>query len=523
MITQIGLGGKSRMKLLRKRQVSDWSAFNCRIAGWRKTGYTLAYSTEFHNIRPMPSMRADLILRRDFLRMGALGLGLPSYLSLQKDSLAVPVVPPNPALPKFGQAKSCIVLFAWGGISHVDTWDLKPEAGKEVRSIFRPIKTSVPGIEICEHLPRLAKCMEDIVPVRSVTHEAPSHRSAAYWNLTGHRPEKLDKNWPASRKDWPCIGAMVAAALERKKDSRADNGALPLAASLPYRMEDGGIANGQDGGFLGLRYDPPVFRPPHGRMYGGKSPSSGRISLDLPEGIDTRRALNRRELLKAFEKSNRIGTAEDVAAAHESRENALNLLLSDGVRDAFDLERESAATHEAYGDHICGQSVLLARRLTEAGLPIATVYCAAGDLNGSVGDHFDTHADNFNRLKNNMLPPLDQASSALIRDLKQRGLLDQTLVCWLTEFGRTPKINGGAGRDHFPNCYSVAFAGGGIRGGQVYGASDSIGYAPAEHACGPADLHATIFHALGINPSTVIQDPDGRPLALCDGNPLPLG
>ena len=467
----------------------------------------------------MQQTRADAILRRRFLKMGALGLSLPGVLSLRSNALARRDL----TLSGFGRAKSCIILFAWGGISHVDTWDLKPEAGREVRSQFDPIKTAVPGIEIGEHMPRIAKLMKEIAIVRSVTHEAPSHRSAAYWNLTGHRPQRLNGNWPASRQDWPSIGAMTAAALELKKDPRIQNGALPLSAALPYRMEDGGIANGQDGGFLGLKYDPPIFRPKKGTMYNGKSPSSGRIELKLPDGINLDRASSRWGLLQSLQDSSRMGTPTETAAATAAQQNAFDLLLSSEVRDAFDLEKESAQTHEAYGDHICGQSTLLARRLIEAGLPIATVYCAAGDLNGSVGDHFDTHANNFNRLKNNMLPPLDQASSALITDLKERAMLDETLVVWLTEFGRTPKINGAKGRDHFPNCYSVAFAGGGIRGGQVYGASDSIGYAPIESPCGPADLHATIFHALGIDPHTIIHDSLERPLPLCEGKPLPLG
>ena len=198
------------------------------------------------------------------------------------------------------------------------------------------------------------------------------------------------------------------------------------------------------------------------------------------------------------------------------------MMLSSEVRDAFDLDQEPTRTRESYGDHVCGQSVLLARRLSEAGVPLTTVYCAAGDLNGSVGAHFDTHAQNFKRLRDDMLPPLDQASNALLEDLYQRGSLEDTLVCWLTEFGRTPRINRGAGRDHFPSCYSVAFAGGGIQGGQVYGRSNAIGSEPAEDACGPADLHATIFHALGIDPHHVIYDQSGRPLQLCEGKPLPI-
>ena len=166
--------------------------------------------------------------------------------------------------------------------------------------------------------------------------------------------------------------------------------------------------------------------------------------------------------------------------------------------------------------------MLLARRLAEAGVPVTTVYCAAGDLNGSKGEHFDTHADNFNKLKERMLPPLDQASAALLTDQKERGTLDETLVVWLTEFGRTPKINRASGRDHYPNVYSVAFAGGGVRGGQVYGKSDWMGAEPAESPGGPPDLHATIFHALGIDDGTMIHDLDGRPLTLTDGQPLPL-
>ena len=188
----------------------------------------------------------------------------------------------------------------------------------------------------------------------------------------------------------------------------------------------------------------------------------------------------------------------------------------------FDLKSEPERVRRAYGDHICGRSVLQARKLTEAGVPIVTVYCAAGDLNGSSGSHWGTHGNNFNRIKNDMLPPLDRASSALLDDLAARGRLDESLVVWLTEFGRTPRINKNAGRDHYPNCYSVAFAGGGIGGGQVYGKSDKIGAEPAELACGPADLHATIFHALGLDLRFELHDRENRPFTLTDGKPLPI-
>jgi uncharacterized protein (DUF1501 family) len=191
------------------------------------------------------------------------------------------------------------------------------------------------------------------------------------------------------------------------------------------------------------------------------------------------------------------------------------------VRATLDLDREDPRVRDRYGDHICGTSVLLARRLVEAEVPLVTVICAAGDLNGAAGDHWDTHGDNFNRLKRDLLPPLEQASTALLDDLSERGLLDQTLVVWLTEFGRTPKIMG-TGRNHYPFCYSVALAGGGIRGGQVHGSSDRIGAFPHEQPCGPNDLHATIFQALGIPLDAQAEDNQGRPMALTDGRPLPL-
>jgi hypothetical protein len=192
------------------------------------------------------------------------------------------------------------------------------------------------------------------------------------------------------------------------------------------------------------------------------------------------------------------------------------------VQAAFDLDREPAPLRDRYGDHLCGQSVLLARRLTEAGVPICTVICAAGDLNGSAGDHWDTHGNNFNRLKNDLLPPFDRAVSALLQDLHDRGRLGETLVVILTEFGRTPRLNRGAGRDHYPFCYSVALAGGGIRGGQVYGSSDRLGAVPRDQPCGPADLHATLFRALGIPLDLHLEDGSGRSFPLSEGRVLPL-
>ncbi len=463
-----------------------------------------------------------LITRRDALRLGAVGLSLPGMFALQARARAAGQIN-DAGVRSFGKAKRCIVLFAWGGMSHIDTWDLKSEAGSDVRSAFGSIPTTIPGYHVCEHLPCLAKHAHELTIIRSAHHNAASHRSAAYWNLTGHAPKAPDKNWLASRLDWPCIGSMVACATDHGLGPGriSPTAALPRAVSLPYTMYDGGTANGQDGGFLGLGYDPAVIKPRRGTPYNGKSPSSGMVNLDFIEGVDRSRLVSRRGLLDALETPD-LDTQDTTFQVERYRAQALDMLLDPKVRAAFDVENESNATHELYGPHICGQSVLTARKLVEAGVPLATVYCAAGDLNGSVGAHWDTHGDGYNRLKRDLLPPLDRAFSALLTDLKQRGLFDDTLVVLLTEFGRTPKVNRGGGRDHYPNCYSVAFAGAGIAQGLLYGRSDRTGAFPEENPVHPSDLHATIFHALGIDPRFTLHDQDNRPLPASDGQVLPI-
>ncbi len=472
--------------------------------------------------------------RRDFLRLGALGLSLPGMFALQSAVRAERRPRPRGSnQPAFGKAKSCIVLFAWGGMSHLDTFDLKPKAGADVRSIFASIPTTIPGYHVSEHLPRMAKQTHRMTIIRSVNHNAPSHRSAAYWNLTGHEPPRIDANWEASRKDWPCLGSMVMAAkdtgasapVNSKAPVESDSNrprALPGAVCLPYTMADGGRANGQDGGFLGLAYDPVVVRPRQGTPYEGVSPSSGSIDLDFTQGIDFNRFISRRSLLDALESRDASLRGLETAQVRQYRTQAMDMLLDPKVRAAFNIDSEPAAMHAAYGKHICGQSTLMARKLAEAGVPLVTVYCAAGDLNGSAGAHWDTHGDGYNRLKNQLLPPIDQAMSALLDDLHQRGTLDETLIVLLTEFGRTPKTNPGGGRDHYPNCYTVAFAGAGVSQGLLYGSSDNIGAYPASDPVSPADLHATIFHALGIDPHFTLHDRDARPLKATDGQVLPV-
>ena len=443
--------------------------------------------------------------------LGTVGISLPGFLQLRERAAAETVG------RGFGRAKSCIVLYCWGGMSHHETWDPKPDAPKEVRGEFQPIATATPGVQVGEHIPFLARQTPRLAIVRSIHHSCTAHGKAMYWNMTGHPPPQPAQaiNLPPSRTDWPSLGAMLSTFREGQPG-------VPSAVRLPYPLVDNGtLQAGEYGGWLGVKHDPIVVRTPKGKPFGGVSRDLGSPVLNLADGLDRSRLQSRRSLLSQVERPLNA-TSSAVRPFDHFRQLALDMLLSPRVREAFDLERESAQVQQAYGDHICGQSILLARRLTEVGVPIVTVCCAAGDLNGAAGDHWDTHGDNFNRLKNTMLPAFDKPAAALLDDLAERGRLDETLVVFLTEFGRTPKINGSAGRDHYPHAYSVAFAGGGIQGGQVYGTSDKLGAHPDKLPCGPEDLHATIFRALGISLDAHLRDNLNRPFPITDGEPLPL-
>jgi hypothetical protein len=444
--------------------------------------------------------------RRKFLASasGLCGLSLAQVMMLRERASA------SANSVSFGRARRAIVFFAWGGMSQLETWDPKPDAPIEFRGAFDPIPTSVPGIRIGEHLPRMARHAHRLTIVRSIHHNESGHRNAAYWNLTGHAPHRPgnDEAIMPSRADWPSLGATVG------KFRRSAPG-LPSNFAIPYMIADRGLVNGQTSGFLGAEFEPVVIGPEGGTPYQGVSPPGSAASFRLPGDLSINRVAQRVQLRTAVETRPWNGRGID-----HYRQIAGDLLTSPRVSAAFDLDRETATVRAAYGDHICGRSTLLARRLLEAGVPIVLVYPGSGDLNGGSGEMWDTHSDNFNRLRNRLLPPIDRASSALLDDLDQRGLLDKTLVVWLTEFGRTPRINSAAGRDHFPNCYSVALAGAGIRGGFVYGRSDRTASTPTDLACAPPDLHATIFHALGIPLDSHIHDHLGRPYTVTDGSPL---
>ncbi len=453
---------------------------------------------------------ATSLSRRGLLRAGAgaAGLSLPQILGLQQKSQAAGSEKERSP----GRAKRCIIVYCWGGTSHHETWDPKPDAPVEIRGEFAPIPTATPGIQLGEHMPKIARHTGKLAIVRSVHHDDSAHGRGMYWNLTGHKPPRSGNIAP-KREDWPSLTAVIS-------KFRPSPAGRPPAVRLPYPMVDNGtLQAGEYGGWLGAKYDAVVMRPQTGTPFGGVSRSLGAEVLKLNE-VDQPRLSRRAELLRKLDKP--PATEEAFEGFDHFRHMAKDMLLGSEVKNAYDLQREDPRIREMYGEHIGGTSMLLARRLTEAGIPVVQVCCAAGDLNGSVGDMWDTHADNFNRLKKKLLPVFDQGLSALLEDLHQRGTLDETLVVVLTDFGRTPRVNKAAGRDHYPNVYSVAFAGGGIQGGQVYGASDGKGAFPHANACTPADLHATIFRAMGISPRAEIHDPLGRPFPISDGNVLPL-
>jgi hypothetical protein len=428
--------------------------------------------------------------------LGAAGLTLPRLLELEA---AGAIRKPN--------ARSCILLHQFGGPSHIDTFDPKPEAPAEIRGPFRVIPTNVPGVRFAEHLPRLARIFDRFAVVRSVNHRASSHNSAAYYSLTGHQPLIDIVTANASATDVPAYGSVVA--YLHGQGGGATRKVPPFVA-LPTMIADGPFRTpGEFAGFLGKAYDPLfVTSDPN-------SPAFNVNEMTLPAGVSAERARDRDAMLHDLEGLSRL--ADRAAAvrgmsAHHAR--ALGILTSPETQQALDIRREPDRVRDRFGRTTYGQSCLLARRLVEAGVRFVTVYYSPG-----IGG-WDTHKDNFNTLKNSRLPNTDVAVSALLLDLQERGLLDETLVVWFGEFGRTPKINKDAGRDHWPQCYTVLMAGGGVRGGMTYGTSDPTGAFPKDDPVRPDDVSATMFAALGLDPHTEVRDQLGRPLPISRGEPI---
>ncbi len=444
--------------------------------------------------------------RRNFLgsSIGLAGLSVPSLFSLV-----------SKARSQAPKAKSCIVLYTWGGMSHYESFDPKPNAPSDIRGEFKPIPTATPGIQFCEHLPLLAKHSEKMAIVRSIHHRHGGHQQGMYISLTGHDPEGGLK--AKKRNNWPSLTSMIS----RFNEPIAGT---PKAIKLPYSMYDNGtLMAGDYGGWLGSAYDPVIMKTPAGEPFQGVTRYTDK-ALNLKLNVKKNRIKERSSLLNDLD--NQLGSKKGTGTEYDQldryQQMAADLLLGSPVHDAYDLEKEDQRVRDMYGDHICGQTLLLSRRLVEAGVPVVQALCSAGDLAGGGGDNWDTHRNHFPKMKDRLLPVFDRSVSALLTDLEQRGMLDETLVVFLTDFGRTPKINGNGGRDHHPGVYSVALAGGGIRGGQIYGASDSRGAEPDSDACSPADFHATVYAALGIDHKAVLHDKQGRPFNICDGEPLPL-
>lgn len=460
---------------------------------------------------PCPGFVANAPMgRREFLRAGALGvtgLGLPGLLQARA------ATPTRPA-----RARACIVLFMWGGPAHQDTWDPKPNAPVEYRGEFRPIPTRVPGLQVCEHLPRLAGLADRLAVLRSMTHGDVDHTGATHPLLTGR---DLPRRGAPRSEDWPSYGAVLAR-LGRGQ------GPLPPFVNLMPRVPNGAPrfveqSHGQGSGWLGplhepLRIDADASEP-------GYAVGDFTLHAELPAA----RTERRRELLRALEQQRRQLERQAEVMAHDAHvERAFQLLAARGVTEAFDLSREAPRLRERYGMNPHGQAVLQARRLVEAGVPLVTVFWQNDGIT-NVSVYWDTHSRNFIDLKTRLCPPADQAFSALLEDLEQRGLLEETLVVWTGEMGRTPRVGqsvvGGAGagrdgRDHWPHVFTTVLAGGGIRGGVVHGASDRYAAYPASQPTTPADLAATIYHCLGVDPRLTLTDRLGRPLSLCDGTPI---
>ncbi len=429
--------------------------------------------------------------RRELLCVGSAGaMGVTLAKLLAAEELPTAIAP---------RADSLIILFLNGGPSHLDMWDMKPDGPAESRGEFKPIASSLPGVPLCEHLPRLATHLHRCALVRAMHHSVNNaHALAVYTALTGHDRGDATRAIGESSEDQPALGAVAA----RLRPTTAD---VVSHVALPYMTKEGAGGPPQPGffgGWLGSGFDP---------LWVLKDPNAADFSvpeLSLPADVDSSRFASRGELLNRLRAPAMNHDARGVLdSMSRFQHRAFDVLTSPRVKQAFRLDQEPDRVRESYGRNIYGQSVLLARRLVEAGTRVATISWAP-DANAT----WDTHSGNFKKLKDPLLPQFDAACASLLQDLADRKMLERTLVAVLGDFGRTPKINGSdAGRDHWNYCYTVMLAGGGIQPGLVYGASDKAGAFPADKPTTPGDIVATIYQLLGIHPQHVLLDRLGRP------------
>jgi hypothetical protein len=443
-------------------------------------------------------------------------LSLPQLLAAERGKPA----------PK-ARAKSCLLIFMEGGPSHIDLWDMKPEAPSDIRGEFQPIRTQTPGVHVCNHLPLMAKQWHHLAQVRSVTHTITDHNAGSYYMLSGRYPVEGAKLVVSeSSKNFPTYGAVLA-------KFRPTGKAMPDFVHIPEIMSNNNFdIPGEGAGFLGARYEPFITGDPSlpDFVIPGMQPT--------PESSG-KRLDDRTGLLHDLDLRSRLAKSDDTDRLDVFHRKAFELVRSDDVRKAFDLSREPVSTRERYGVDTgsdraiearkfgglpqLGQSMLLARRMIEAGVRLVTLITGR-----RIDQAWDTHRDHFPLLKRSLLPPFDRACSALLEDMHVRGLLDETLVVIMGEFGRTPKlgyITSGAGadkngRDHWPFCYTVMFAGAGVNGGAIVGSSDRIGAYPSLEPVKPEDVAATIYRILGLADDAEIVDTQGKPYALIQGQAI---
>jgi hypothetical protein len=447
-----------------------------------------------------------LLSRRTLLKvggMGLLGLTLPNLLRAEAIMKG----------KRQARTRSVIFLFQWGGPSHIDMFDRKPDAPEAYRGPLQGIPTSLPGLHVCEGLERTARIMDKVTLIRSMHHTMKNHNSAGYYALSGHAPPTDDQRLRDSPELFPAYGSVVDKLAPVKED-------LPTFVAYPHVIADGSITPGQHASFLGKRHDPFLFT---------QDPNDSNFSLpelSLPSNLSIERLEQRRELQRIIDQQSRLLDFSAVAQGLDAYyEKALAMLNSMQLRKAFDLSAEPLKVREAYGRTTYGQSCLLARRLVEAGVKFVTVYFSnviGGQSTESGG--WDTHGFNNTRMYNIIpkyhLPITDQTLPTLLDDLEERGLLEDTLVVWMGEFGRTPRMNDNASRDHWPQCYTTLLAGGGVKRGFIYGASDKTGSYPAENPVRPDDLAATIYYLLGIDPHTEVRAVGDRPVLISEGKPV---
>ncbi len=433
--------------------------------------------------------------RRELLQVGCsgvLGLGLSSLLQGRALASAQRAKP-----------KSVILVFLTGAPSHIDMFDPKPDAPVEIRGEFKTIATKTPGLLATEHLPKLAERSQHFAVVRTLAHKDNNHTAATHHLITGANQPGVRFDKPLSRDDFPCFAAGVSYL-------RPPTDGIPAGVTLPTFLAEGPLVwPGQHGGFLGPKHDPwQITRDPNGADFKVDN-------LRLADGLQVEQLRDRVALLDGVNRQRQaLGETVEGKRLSDQQNQAVAVLTSGAVAKAFDLNAESPATRDRYGRHMFGQSLLLARRLVEAGVPL---------IQANLGrvQNWDTHGDNFKRLKKDLLPPTDNGVAALLDDLVERGMLNDTMVVMIGEFGRTPKVDAkNGGRDHWAPCFHGLFAGGGVRGGQTVGRSDKTAAYPTTTPYSPDDVGATIYHVLDIDPASEVRDRLNRPVTLNRGTPI---